>query len=278
MKTLNHRLLLAAAALFSASYANAQIASSSIGATPGPNNLPSAGGFGYTSPNATFTRNVTTIEQAGTNQYGSVMQSGDQTSIGRQNEATLTQVASSAAGGHNNAFQSQTNDASGGGSANAQNRAANRMEATQSGDYSVVNQTQRGSGNKATALQTAGSYSNLLTQNQLGVNNQAYSEQRGSYSRSTQTQNGQNNQGVVIQTSPSYNNIAEQTQTGDNNRAYAGQGTMNASGIVASSGYNTSMQTQTGSGNFSRNDQFGSDDQSYVRQNGTTNTAAVTQH
>ena len=270
------KISILAAALLMTGVASAQIASPSVGANPGANALTLPVG---TTSISGYTRNISTIEQVGTNQHGVVTQNGVQNSYGsRQNEASLKQISSSPSTGSNNATQTQTNDASGGGSSVAISRAANRMEAEQFGTRSTVTQSQQGSGNRASAFQRAGSTENLIVQTQVGRNNQAYSEQRGHDSKSVQTQNGVGNQGVVIQTGPAGYNLATQDQTGTGNTAYAGQGTQgNPGGISYDSGYNHSAQMQNGMNNFSRTDQFGSDDWSKVSQTGTTNTAIVTQ-
>lgn len=264
-----------AVALLFAGAANAQIASPVIGSAIAPNALflPS-GQVGLIN----LTRNVSVIDQVGTRQHAVVTQIGDQNGTTRQNEASLLQIAPSAGTGNNNATQTQTNNATGGGAVAPNGRAANRMEGEQRGVSSTMSQIQVGSGNLASGFQRAGSSGNLMTQTQTGVGNQVYSSQAGSSSRSAQFQDGQRNQGVVIQTSPAPGNLAIQTQTGNDNRAYASQGTSGGGGIgIFQTGYNNSNQVQVGSFNFVRTDQFGSDDRSTVTQRGTSNSAQVVQ-
>ena len=265
------KLTILAAALLFAGAANAQVASSNIGSAPGANAL-----FLPTGQVAIdgFTRNISDIQQVGSNQYSVVTQTGNQALTGLQNVASLKQIAPSASTGFNNASQTQTNTLNSPGSA----ATANRMEGEQRGVRSTMSQTQVGHGNKASGFQTATSSFNLMTQSQTGVDNQAYSEQRGSLSRSAQTQDGNRNRGVVIQTSPASNNLAIQGQTGDDNRAYAGQGTQGGGIGIWGTGYNHSNQMQMGNNNYSRTDQFGSDDRSTVSQTGNNNAATVNQH
>lgn len=130
--------------------------------------------------------NSSSVYQSGTNQFACVNQIDD------DNVAGLVQSPSVAGGGHNDAYQSQTNTYS---------AVDNRMYGDQSGSYNLLVQGQNGGGNYARADQSGNR--NVGVQNQGDANNStsnaAILRQQSNDNASIQYQRGSNNTSDVAQ-------------------------------------------------------------------------------
>ena len=250
------KLTILAAVLLAASAANAQdlITTRFVNKPEGPENpvtdrlknpTPAPLGPGTFGTSFSDYNQDACIVQAGSTNYSLIKQTDTRTGVRAAGSGSSAYISQS--GSLNNAFQTQTLDAT-----SNQVNGRNLLSATQAGTASQSDQTQTGGfSNTAEVNQGAGTSENRAIQTQTGGNtNSALINQTNadpmygtsSGNRAEQVQTGSDESAQIDQQGKA--SYAKQTQSGFSDHAYIGQG---APGM-----HNTAIQTQSGSENVAR--------------------------